>query len=43
MPGTPQTATSARAQIEASGYVSVKELKRQDDGTWRAQTELETE
>ena len=36
MPGTVQTATSARTQIEASGYTNIKELKRQDDGSWRA-------
>jgi len=36
MPGTAQSATSARAQIEASGYTNIKELKRQDDGSWRA-------
>jgi hypothetical protein len=36
MPGTAQQASSAKTQIEASGYSDVKELKRQDDGTWRA-------
>ena len=37
MPGSaPQTATSARTQIEASGYTNIKELKRRDDGSWRA-------
>lgn len=37
MPGSsPQTATSARTQIEASGYTNIKELKRKDDGTWQA-------
>lgn len=36
MPGTVQTATSARTQIEASGYTGIRELKRQDDGSWRA-------
>lgn len=36
MPGTAQSATSARAQIEASGYTNIKELKRQNDGSWRA-------
>lgn len=44
MPGTPQTATSARAQIEASGYSNIKDLKRQDDGSWRARaTKNDTE
>lgn len=36
MPGTAQQASSAKTQIEASGYSHVKELKRQDDGSWRA-------
>jgi hypothetical protein len=36
MPGTAQSATSAQAQIEASGYTNIKELKRQNDGSWRA-------
>ncbi|TAJ32736.1 MAG: PepSY domain-containing protein [Reyranella sp.] len=36
MPGTTQQATSAKTQIEASGYSDVKDLKRQDDGSWRA-------
>lgn len=36
MPGTQQTATSAKAQIEASGYINVIDLKRQPDGSWRA-------
>jgi hypothetical protein len=36
MPGTAQTATSARTQIEASGYTNIKELKRRDDGSWHA-------
>lgn len=37
MPGSaPQTATSARTQIEASGYTNIKDLKRNDDGSWRA-------
>ena len=36
MPGTPQTANSAKAQIEASGYTNVKDLKRQQDGSWEA-------
>ena len=36
MPGTAQSATSARTQIEASGYTNIKDLKRQDDGSWRA-------
>ena len=36
MPGTAQSATSAQAQIEASGYTNIKELKRQSDGSWRA-------
>ena len=36
MPGSAQTATSARTQIEASGYTNIKELKRQNDGSWRA-------
>lgn len=34
MPGSaPQTATSARTQIAASGYKNIKDLKRQDDGS----------
>ena len=37
MPGSsPQTATSARTQIEASGYIKIKELKRNEDGSWQA-------
>lgn len=36
MPGTAQAASSARTQIEASGYSNVRDLKRQDDGSWRA-------
>jgi len=36
MPGSAQTATSARTQIEASGYTNIKELKRRDDGSWQA-------
>lgn len=37
MPGSaPQTATSARTQIEASGYTNVKALKRKEDGSWEA-------
>ncbi len=37
MPGSaPQTATSARTQIEASGYTRIKDLKRKDDGSWQA-------
>lgn len=37
MPGSaPQTATSARTQIEASGYTKIKNLKRKDDGSWQA-------
>lgn len=37
MPGSaPQTATSARTQIEASGYKNIKDLKRKDDGSWQA-------
>lgn len=36
MPGTAQQSGSAKAQIEASGYTDVKDLKRQDDGSWRA-------
>lgn len=37
MPGSsPQTATSARTQIEASGYTNIKDLKRNDDGSWHA-------
>ncbi|MBL0899973.1 MAG: PepSY domain-containing protein [Reyranella sp.] len=36
MPGTAQQASSARMQIEASGYTDVKDLRRQDDGSWRA-------
>jgi len=36
MPGSAQTATSARTQIEASGYTNIKDLKRRDDGSWQA-------
>lgn len=36
MPGSAQTATSARTQIEASGYTNIKDLKRKDDGSWQA-------
>lgn len=36
MPGSAQTATSARTQIEASGYTNIKDLKRRDDGSWEA-------
>jgi hypothetical protein len=37
MPGSsPQTATSARTQIEASGYTKIKDLKRNEDGSWQA-------
>ncbi|MCA0249040.1 MAG: PepSY domain-containing protein [Proteobacteria bacterium] len=36
MPGTAQSATSAQTQIEASGYTNIKDLKRQNDGSWRA-------
>lgn len=37
MPGSsPQTATSARTQIKASGYTKIKDLKRKDDGSWQA-------
>jgi len=34
--GSPQTATSARTQIEASGYTKIKDLKRNEDGSWHA-------
>jgi len=34
--GSPQTATSARTQIEASGYTRIKDLKRNEDGSWQA-------
>lgn len=43
MPGTAQTATSARLQIEASGYTDIKDLKRQDDGSWRARATKNSE
>ena len=33
---SPQTATSARTQIEASGYTRIKDLKRNEDGSWHA-------
>lgn len=33
---TTTTANSAKAQIEASGYSDVKDLRRQDDGSWLA-------
>ncbi len=43
MPKTPPagatsstSANAAKAQIEASGYNSVKALKRQEDGSWQA-------
>jgi len=37
MPGSsPQTATSARTQIEASGYTRIRDLKRNEDGSWQA-------
>lgn len=37
MPGSsPQTATSARTQIEASGYTKIRDLKRNEDGSWQA-------
>ncbi|MDP1748652.1 MAG: PepSY domain-containing protein [Reyranella sp.] len=43
MPKTPPagatsstSANAAKAQIEASGYSSVKALKRQEDGSWQA-------
>lgn len=36
MPGSAQTATSARTQIEASGYTNIKDLKRKEDGSWQA-------
>ncbi len=36
MPGTANNPDSAQKQIEASGYTNVRNLKRQDDGTWRA-------
>jgi hypothetical protein len=35
-PGTASTATTAKAQIEASGYSDVKNLRRKDDGSWQA-------
>ena len=37
-PGTmkPATASAAKAQIEASGYTDVKNLKRNEDGSWSA-------
>ena len=34
--GSPQTATSARTQIEASGYTKIKDHKRNEDGSWHA-------
>jgi hypothetical protein len=43
MPGTAQTATSARLQIEASGYTDIKDLKRQSDGSWRARATKSSE
>ena len=36
MPGSAQTATSAKTQIEASGYTNIKDLKRKEDGSWQA-------
>ena len=36
MPGSAQTATSARTQIEASGYTNIRDLKRKDYGSWQA-------
>ena len=35
-PTTDATATTAKAQIEASGYTDVKNLRRKDDGSWQA-------
>lgn len=43
MPGTAQTATSARTQIEASGYTDIRDLKRQGDGSWRARATKNSE
>ncbi|MCC8427843.1 hypothetical protein [Reyranella aquatilis] len=34
MPGTAQTETSVKTQIEASGYKNVKDLTRREDGSW---------
>jgi hypothetical protein len=34
MPGTAQSETSVRTQIEASGYKNVKGLTRREDGSW---------
>ena len=36
IPGSAQTATSARTQIAASGYTNIRDLKRKDDGSWQA-------
>jgi len=36
LPTTATTVNSAKAQIEASGYSNVKDLRRQDDGSWLA-------
>ena len=35
-PTTATTATAAKAQIEASGYSDVKNLRRKDEGSWQA-------
>jgi len=35
-PGSASTATTAKAQIEASGFSDVKNLRRKDDGSWQA-------
>lgn len=36
MPGTAQSATSVKTQIEASGYSNIKDLTRKEDGSWQA-------
>ena len=36
MPGTAQSESSVRTQIEASGYTKIRDLTRKADGSWHA-------
>jgi hypothetical protein len=36
MPGTAQSESSVRTQIEASGYKNIRGLSRKADGSWHA-------
>lgn len=36
MPGTAESESSVRTQIEASGYQKIKDLTRKADGSWHA-------